>query len=98
MVRYRGNIDSAPVAHAHYEVHIRGYVHEVVISSGSEITARHRRSCDKGNTVFDPMHFFPLLEQKVGALNLAAAFKEIGKTACREKWSPESPVSILFVR
>ncbi len=30
MVRYRGNDYSVPVAHAHHEVQVRGYVHEVV--------------------------------------------------------------------
>lgn len=75
MVRYRGNDYSVPVAHAHHEVHIRGYVHEVVIASGAEIVARHPRSYDKGDMVFDPMHFLPLLEQKVGALDQAAALK-----------------------
>jgi transposase len=75
MVRYRNNDYSVPVAHAHHQVQIRGYVHEVVIASGAEIIARHRRSYDKGDMVFDPMHFLPLLEQKVGALNQAAALK-----------------------
>ncbi len=34
--------------------------------------ARHRRSYDKADMVFDPMHYLPLLEQKVGALDQAA--------------------------
>jgi len=72
MVRYRGNDYSVPVAHAHHEVQVRGYVHEVVIGCGAEIIARHRRSYEKADMVFDPMHFLPLLEQKVGALDQAA--------------------------
>ena len=72
MVRYRGNDYSVPVAHAHHEVHVRGYVHEVVIGCGAEVIARHRRSYEKADMVFDPMHFLPLLEQKVGALDQAA--------------------------
>jgi hypothetical protein len=75
MVRYRNNDYSVPVAQAHHQVRIRGYVHEVVIASGAEIIARHPRSYDKGDMVFDPMHFLPLLEQKVGALDQAAALK-----------------------
>ena len=72
MVRYRNNDYSVPVAYAHHEVHVRGYVHEVVIGCGTEVIARHRRSYDKADMVFDPMHYLPLLEQKVGALDQAA--------------------------
>jgi len=72
MVRYRSNDYSVPVAYAHHEVHVRGYVHEVVIGCGTEVIARHRRSYEKADMIFDPMHFLPLLEQKVGALDQAA--------------------------
>ena len=72
MVRFRGNDYSVPVAHAHHEVQIRGYVHEVVIGCGAEVIARHARSYEKADMVFDPMHYLPLLERKVGALDQAA--------------------------
>jgi hypothetical protein len=72
MVRYRGNDYSVPVAFAHHEVQVRGHVHDVVIGCGAEIIARHRRSYEKADMVFDPIHFLPLLEQKVGALDQAA--------------------------
>ncbi len=75
MVRYRNNDYSVPVASAHHEVWVRGYVHEVIIGCGSQIIARHRRSYDKADLVFDPMHYLPLLEQKVGALDQAAPLK-----------------------
>ena len=72
MVRYRNNDYSVPVAFAHHEVQVRGYVHEVVIGCGPEVIARHKRSYDRADTIYDPMHFLPLLEQKVGALDQAA--------------------------
>jgi transposase len=72
MVRYRNNDYSVPVAFAHHEVQIRGYVHRVVIGCGAEVIARHARSYEKADMVFDPMHYLPLLEQKVGALDQAA--------------------------
>lgn len=72
MVRYRNNDYSVPVAYAHHEVQVRGYVHEVVIGCGSEVIARHQRSYEKADMVFDPIHFLPLLEQKIGALDQAA--------------------------
>ena len=72
MVRYRSNDYSVPVAYAHHEVQVRGYIHEVVIGCGPEVIARHKRSYDKADTLYDPLHFLPLLEQKVGALDQAA--------------------------
>ena len=75
MVRYRNNDYSVPVAFAHQNVQVCGYVHEVVIGCGAEIIARHRRSYEKADMVFNPLHFLPLLEQKVGALDQAAPLK-----------------------
>lgn len=72
MVRYHCNDYSVPVAYAHREVQVRGYVGEVVIGCGTDVIARHRRSYEKADMIFDPMHFLPLLEQKVGALDQAA--------------------------
>ena len=41
LVRYRGTDYSVPTAYGHREVLIRGYVHEVAISRGADIIARH---------------------------------------------------------
>jgi transposase len=72
LVRYRTNDYSVPVAYGHRDVLVRGYVHEVVISCGTEVIARHRRSYERDDFVFDPLHYLPLLEQKTGALDQAA--------------------------
>jgi transposase len=72
MVRYRSNDYSVPVAFAHHDVHVRGFVHEVIIGCGNEVIARHKRSYATADMIFDPLHFLPLLEQKVGALDQAA--------------------------
>ncbi len=72
LVRYRSNDYSVPVAYGHREVLIRGYVDEVVISCGAEVIARHRRSYDSEDLIFDPLHYLPLIEQKIGALDQAA--------------------------
>jgi len=75
MVRYRNNDYSVPVAYAHHEVQVRAYVHEVMIGCGADVIASHSRSYEKADMVFDPMHYLPLLEQKVGALDQAAPLK-----------------------
>ncbi len=72
LVRYKRNDYSVPTAYAHMQVLVRGYVHEVVISCGTEIIARHRRSYEGEDIVFDPLHYLALLEQKIGALDQAA--------------------------
>ena len=71
-VRYRTNDYSVPVAYGHREVIVRGYLDQVVISCGSEVIARHRRSYQRDDFVYDPIHYLPLLEQKTGALDQAA--------------------------
>jgi hypothetical protein len=72
LVRYRGNDYSVPTAYGHREVLVRGYVHEVVIACGSEVIARHRRSWDREDFIFDPLHYLALIEQKTNALDQAA--------------------------
>ena len=72
MVRYRGNDYSVPVAFGHRDVVVRGYVDQVVICTGGEEIARHQRSYEREDMVFDPMHYLPLLEKKIGAFDQAA--------------------------
>ena len=61
-----------PVAYGHRDVMVRGYVDQVVISCGSEVIARHPRSYERDDFVYDPIHYLSLLEQKIGALDQAA--------------------------
>ena len=72
LVRYRNNDYSVPVAYAYHDVLVRGYVDEVVISCGAEVIARHPRSYDYEDMIFEPLHYLPLLERKIGALDQAA--------------------------
>ena len=41
-------------------------------SCGSEVIARHPRSYERDDFVYDPIHYLPLLERKPGALDQAA--------------------------
>ena len=72
LVRYKTNDYSVPVAYGHRDVLVKGYVDRVVISCGFEVIARHHRSYQRDDFVFDPVHYLPLLEQKTGALDQAA--------------------------
>jgi transposase len=73
LVRYRLNDYSVPTSYGHRDVLVRGYVHEVVISCGAEIIARHTRSYEREDFVFNPLHYLALIERKIGALDQAAA-------------------------
>jgi transposase len=72
LVRYRGNDYSVPTAYGHREVLVRGYVHEVVIACATAEIARHARSYEREDFVFNPLHYLALLERKIGALDQAA--------------------------
>ena len=75
LVRYRTTDYSVPVAYGHRDVLVKGYVDRVVISCGSEVIARHPRSYQRDDFVFDPIHYLPLLERKTGALDQAAPLR-----------------------
>ena len=72
LVRYHNNDYSVPVAYGHRQVWVRGYVDRVVIGCGAEVIARHPRSYEGEDMVFDPLHYLPLIERKIGALDQAA--------------------------
>ena len=72
LVRYRRNDYSVPTTYGHRDVLVRGYVHDVVISCGAEVIARHPRSYEREDFVFDPLHYLALIEQKINALDQAA--------------------------
>jgi hypothetical protein len=72
LVRYRLNDYSVPTTYGHRDVLVRGYVHDVVIACGAEVIARHPRSYERDDFVFDPLHYLALIEQKINALDQAA--------------------------
>jgi transposase len=72
LVRYHGTDYSVPTSYGHREVLVRGYVDTVEISCGAETIARHGRSYEREDFVFDPLHYLALLEHKTGALDQAA--------------------------
>lgn len=72
LVRYRLNDYSVPTRYGHREVLLKAYVDEVVICCGGEQIARHRRSYEREELIFDPLHYLALLERKTNALDQAA--------------------------
>lgn len=72
LVRYKANDYSVPVAYGHRDVWIRGYVSEVVIGCKADVIARHDRSYDTEDMIFNPLHYLPLIERKIASLDQAA--------------------------
>ena len=72
LVRYRLNDYSVPTTYGYRDVLVCGYVHDVVISCGAEVIARHPRSYERHDFIFDPLHYLALTEQKINALDQAA--------------------------
>jgi hypothetical protein len=72
LVRYRTNDYSVPTEYGHRQVLVKAYVHRIVIVSGSEVIAEHKRSYEREAAIYDPMHYLALLEHKTRALDQAA--------------------------
>jgi transposase len=72
LVRYRTNDYSVPTRYGYRDVLVKGFVDEVAIfCDGAEI-ARHPRSYEREDYIFEPRHYLALLERKPGALDQAA--------------------------
>jgi len=71
LVRFDDNDYSVPVAYAHHEILVKGYVDRVVLCHQDRVVAEHRRSWGKEGVFFDYRHYLPLLERKPGSLDYA---------------------------
>jgi Mu transposase, C-terminal domain len=72
LVRHDTNDYSVPVEYGHRQVLVKAYVWKVVISYMNEVIARHDRSYEREDIIFEPLHYLSLLEQKPNALDQAA--------------------------
>ena len=72
LVRYKTNDYSVPTEYGHRQVLLKAYVHRIAIVVGCDVIAEHKRSYDREDTVFNPLHYLALLEHKPRALDQAA--------------------------
>ena len=66
-MRYKTNDYSLPSTYGFRDVTIRAFVDVVEIGYGGQIIARHTHCGEQ--MVFNPLHYFALLERKPGALS-----------------------------
>ena len=72
LVRYKTNDYSVPSTYGFRDVTIWAFVDVLQIGCGGEIIARHPRCYEREQMVFNPVHYFALLERKPDALDQAA--------------------------
>ena len=82
LVRFDDNDYSVPVAYAHHEILIKGYVGRVVVCYKDKVVAEHRRSWGKEGVFFNYLHYLPLLERKPGSLDHARPFADLNLPEC----------------
>jgi hypothetical protein len=76
LVRFDNNKYSVSASAVGRPVEIHAYSDRVVIRQDGRIVAEHPRCYGRGETVYDPWHYVPVLARKPGALRNGAAFKD----------------------
>jgi transposase len=76
LVNHKTNKYSVPVEYAHRDVTIKSYPFVIKIICGCYTIANHTRSYEKYDEVYDPLHYLPLIEQKVESLDQAAPLQK----------------------
>lgn len=75
-MRFDGNKYSVMAKTVGRPVEIRAYADRIVIRQDGEIVAEHSRRFGRGQTVYDPWHYVPVLARKPGALRNGAPFRD----------------------
>ena len=76
LVRYKNNDYSVPVRYGYMKVLVKGFVDTIRIIYEGTVIAEHKRCYGRQETLFNPLHYLPLIERKVGALDQAAPLKD----------------------
>jgi len=66
-------------------VEVYAYADRIVIRQEGRIVAEHPRSFSRGDTLYDPWHYVPVLARKPGALRNGAPFKDWVLPAAMER-------------
>ncbi len=77
LIHYQRCRYSVPAELAHQVISLRAYPWELVLVAEAEEVARHRRSFDRHQTIYDWQHYVGVLQRKPGALRNGAPFTEM---------------------
>src|SRR5436309_8256629 len=76
LVRLDNNKYSASSRAVGRPVEIQAYAERIVIRQEGAIVGDHARRFGRGETIYDPWHYVPVLARKLGALRNGAPFKD----------------------
>jgi transposase len=76
LVRFDTNKYSVMAKAVGRPVDVHAYADRIVIKQDGEIVGEHPRRFGKGQVVYDPWHYVPVLARKPGALRNGAPFKD----------------------
>ena len=76
LVRFDNNKSSVNASAVGRPVELHAYADRIVIRQDGRIVAEHRRSYGRGETIYDPWHYVPVLARKPGALRNGAPFRD----------------------
>src|SRR5277367_6748519 len=76
LVRFDNNKYSVNACAVGRPVDIHAYADRVVIRQDGRVVAEHTRRYGRGETIYDPWHYVPVLARKPGALRNGAPFKD----------------------
>lgn len=76
LVRFDNNKYSVNAGAVGRPVEIHAYADRIVIRQDGRVVAQHARCFGRGETIYDPWHYVPVLARKPGALRNGAPFKD----------------------
>jgi transposase len=76
LVRFDNNKYSVSARAVGRPVEIQAYANRLVIRQDGAIVGEHPRCFGRGETIYDPWHYVPILARKPGALRNGAPFKD----------------------
>ena len=75
-MRFDNNKYSVSASAIGRPVEVQAYAERIVIRQDGRVVAEHARSYGRGETIYDPWHYVPVLARKPGALRNGAPFKD----------------------
>jgi hypothetical protein len=76
LVRFDNNRYSVSAEAVGRPVEVHAYAERIVIRQEGRVVAEHLRSFGRGQTIYNPWHYVPVLARKPGALRNGAPFKD----------------------
>ncbi len=81
LIRFDRNRYSVAAVAAGKPVQVRAYADRIVVGCNGQRVGEHRRVFGRDATLYNPLHYLPILARKPGALRNGAPFRE-----CHRPW------------